>query len=181
MDVNVIIGIVTVLIAGGALGFTIWRGMETRKHNRLLVKPHLSLINNITERGNKRFINFQLENCGTGPAMIKNFILEFDGKEIARNDIKKYETFLAKNTSGLTFSNISFLSSSSIIKEGTIVPLLEFKYECGSQEGKFIGGLNVRIEYQSIYKDEVLVCNSRRDLKGANATLPRDVAPVILG
>ncbi len=154
--------IASIVIATCALVATTVQGMQNRKHNRLSVKPYLKLINNITERGNKRFINLELENCGTGPAIIKNFILEFDGKEIARNDIKKYETFLAKNTSGLTFSNICFMGSNNVIKEGTKQPLWKFKYECGSQEDKFIGGLNMRIEYQSIYKDEIFIWNLTR-------------------
>jgi hypothetical protein len=68
------------LIALSASVATIWQGKLTRQHNRLSVKPILSVEGTavINEP-----VSIILKNTGLGPAIIKSYALSVDGKRIS--------------------------------------------------------------------------------------------------
>ncbi len=164
---SVFAAFLSVLIAG----FSLWLSMRADKRNekqaRILVRPLLTTINstdeNITDENGDDMLRvvFDVENCGVGTAIIKNFILEVNGKEIARNDIDKNQEFIEGSSTRLYFEKVGFMYPGSSIKAGGSQNLWIFEYKEGDVAG-FIKGLNVRIEYQSIYEDEIFILNTNR-------------------
>lgn len=63
--------VATILIAVLALATSIWSANESRKHNRLSFKPHLSLASAFTNTQAQNGV--YLDSNGPGPALIKSF------------------------------------------------------------------------------------------------------------
>jgi len=89
---EIITGISSVIIATCALGVTIWHGIQTRRHNRLSVLPHLASWKHF--EGSKNHYSVELSNNGVGPALIKTFKIEVDGKPIIGEDSEPIEKAL---------------------------------------------------------------------------------------
>lgn len=147
------------LVAVCALGTTIWQGYIMRKHNKLSVKPLLTTfaIENIG------WAEYRLENCGVGPAIIKNFYLFYDEKEVSRNNRKTYEDFFKDKTKGFLFSSNSSYVPNSVIPAGGSIVLVSFKYDTEKHDVSFAEKINIVIEYESIYQDKVFTYDSRND------------------
>ena len=84
-----IIGISSGIIALCALIFAIWQGYETRKHNKLTYRPHLTTWQFYNSE--KRLYSLTLKNNGLGPALIQSFIVKVDGKELSKENYKVVE------------------------------------------------------------------------------------------
>ena len=156
--VSVVVYILTrylsIFIAGCVLGVTIWQGLQNRKHNRLSVRPLLmSLLSNKIE-GGIRYYEVTLVNHGVGPAIIKDFILKFNGEKVSINDAKTYKDFLDKKMKKFKKTRTGHRTKNAIIKIGEELTL--WKFECDKDEDiEDIKKLKIRIEYQSIYRDEI--------------------------
>ena len=74
MQWQVIIGISSVVIAICAIVVSIWHGVQTRKHNKLSCKPHLTTWMN-SDKG-KACYSVDLINNGLGPALIEKFTVK---------------------------------------------------------------------------------------------------------
>lgn len=71
------------IIAACAMGATFWQAMITRRHNKLSVKPHLTLKTAIETSGESRYlVSLSIKNTGLGPAVIQDFNLFIDDKKI---------------------------------------------------------------------------------------------------
>jgi len=75
---NTIISISAIFVACVAVGISIWQGFETRRHNKLSVKPYLVIRTSTSKSGLS--MGVWVENDGLGPALIKDFIVYFDGQ-----------------------------------------------------------------------------------------------------
>jgi hypothetical protein len=71
----------SVVIAFCAFVLTVWQVVTTRRHNRLSVKPFLTTWTDSDYDENRYGI--KLINNGVGPALIKSFTIEVDGKKSA--------------------------------------------------------------------------------------------------
>ena len=80
LDWQVLVGISTTIIALCALLFTIWQGIQVRKHNRLSCRPHLTTWTHSEEE--KGQYSVELINNGLGPALIEQFLVKVDGKVV---------------------------------------------------------------------------------------------------
>lgn len=155
-----------IVISVFALVVTLWQAYVMRRHNKLSVRPLLVTAEQEKTNGNTGYFLFELENCGVGPAIIKNFILLDGDKEIARNNRKAYNDFLTKiikdnaKTSNLT---ISSLAPGGALPAGAKHLLLEVTYDIKNSNTSFTHQLNLTVEYQSIYedKDKTFVCDTR--------------------
>jgi hypothetical protein len=74
---EIIISIVAVVIAFISLWFSISQGVETRRHNRLSVKPILVIGSNTAPAPDYGLI---LSNEGTGPALVKGWKITYKNK-----------------------------------------------------------------------------------------------------
>lgn len=76
--------IASIVIALTAVAFTRFQIKKTDSHNRLMVTPHISSTTHI-DSDNGQF-SIHLENNGIGPAIIKDFSIEVDGKKVEAED-----------------------------------------------------------------------------------------------
>ncbi len=155
LRVEIVIAAVSGIIALIALQANIREGEATRKHNKLSVQPLLTCAHDFKKNGNITYVKFDILNSGTGPAIIKNFISEVDGKELTRNDIKEYYKFFDVNTQGFKKMLVGFTGPDSIIRVGEQQNLWTFEYDRTTHNADFIDRMKLVIEYQSIYRDRV--------------------------
>ncbi len=156
---SIVVAITSAFIAVCALGVTVWQGLQNLKHNKLSVLPLISLTNEISVINDvniKGDLNYKivLTNQGVGPAIIKKFELLFDGETVLFNDADTYEKFLDSKTKKFTGRNFAQRKQGSIIKVGERLILWEFNYH-EHQDTSEVEKLGLRIEYESIYQDEV--------------------------
>jgi hypothetical protein len=166
MDWQVITGISSTVIALCALGFTIWQGMQTRKHNRISYRPHLTTwTHRNTEKG---FYAIELINNGIGPAVIENFIVKVDDKRISGDGTEPMEKALK-----IVFPNLAYQSHQSYVALGySMAP----KERCTVVAVQFLGQQfpskefvehalsrgDLEISYKSLY-EEVFQLSTKRE------------------
>jgi hypothetical protein len=111
VDWSAIIGISSAVIALCALGFSIWQGKQTQKHNRLSFRPHLTTWSH--SDAEKGFYAVDLINNGIGPAIIENFSIKVDGKPISGDGGEKIEKALK-----VLLPNLNYRSQHSYVAKG---------------------------------------------------------------
>ncbi len=152
-----ITAIATAFIAVCALGVTVWQGMETRKHNRLSVRPFLVLRiteEKIDEKKPNVEIKFIIANNGSGSAFIKKFIGKIDGEKFAESDPKKYKKALVKIIENPKKATCHAISTGTAIKQGEEITLMSFEYTSEKKKIEILKKIKFIIEYQSIYEKE---------------------------
>jgi hypothetical protein len=149
--------IVSVFIASCALGVTIWQGRQNHMHNKMSVRPKLTIMENYKDSGTERVIFLELINSGLGPAIIKNFTLIYEGRDIAQNDYKGYQDFLLKKMRGFSDPAVFCIAPGASILTGEHFELFSFCYKHG-QDISFLGKLSLQVDYQSMYGDETWTC-----------------------
>jgi hypothetical protein len=157
------IALASAFVAGCALWITIWQGRQNLKHNKLSVRPFLGAKIYYSPKGNKGFVSFELMNCGTGPAIIKDFVLFYGDKEVSRNDTRTYNKFLNKQLAMFSEVTPFDYGSGTVMKINETQALLTFKYHDNQNQSavNFIDKLNFLVIYQSIYRDEIFTYDSR--------------------
>src|SRR3990167_560763 len=113
-----ITGISTIVIAVCALAFSIWQGMQTRKHNKLSVRPHLTAW--VKRDAVKRFYSIELINNGIGPALIEEFLIKVDDKVIAGKGIEQINKVW-----DMIFPNFRFNHVCNLITKGDCIAAKE--------------------------------------------------------
>ncbi len=159
MAITAVTAIMSIIIAFFALLTTIVQGIQNHRRNKLLVKPlisitnEISVINDVNIKGDLHY-KVVLTNQGVGPAIIKKFELLFDSETVLFNDADTYKKFLDSKTKKFTGRNFAQRNQGSIIKVGERLILWEFNYR-EHQDLSEVEKLGLRIEYESIYQDEV--------------------------
>ncbi|EMD1178479.1 hypothetical protein [Vibrio harveyi] len=80
-----VIALCALLVAALSLAFTIWQGVQTRKHNVLMAKPVISFEVDITDT---ELISFKAINHGTGVAEVRS-ILELKAPHVTSVEFAK--------------------------------------------------------------------------------------------
>ena len=75
---TVILEIAAIIIAICALALTVWQGIQTRRHNRLTVKPHIDT--GACYSLHKPFLGIRVVNSGLGPAILKKIEVGMRGQ-----------------------------------------------------------------------------------------------------
>lgn len=162
MDWETSISLASAVVALCALGVTVWQGRQNDRHNKMSVRPKLTASEDYQDDDKGRTVSFELINAGFGPAIIKDFVLIYDEKEVANNNRKAYEDFLQQLSKDVVFQSLySFIPDSSLLA-GERYELFSFRHRHG-QDVSFIDKLNLRVNYQSIYEDEIFVYDSKKD------------------
>ena len=171
----------SMFVALCALVATIWQSSVIRKHNRLSVKPALNITHkdypalNITQNDyndkNQTTVEYHLSNLGVGPAIIKDFILTYNGEEISRNNHTNYAAFMNKhgskfiNKHGNKSMNPSWywLAPNATLAANQEITLLKFTYdnETGGDAKELVENLAFLVRYCSIYEDKIFELDSR--------------------
>lgn len=128
----------TLVIATLGFGVALYQSYATRKHNRLLVKPHLVITSPISSIRLEGYYTFTLmvKNSGLGPALIENFSISIgeDG-EIIRGTLLKTIQKHARtrfNTKGPTRCLAYFPQKGEAIDKGEEKILIQINF---SREG----------------------------------------------
>ena len=150
-----------IAVAALALFLTIWQGLQARRHNRLSVRPLLEFggyIGDGDKQKNKKNSKFEVTivNRGVGPAIIKNFVLKIEGREKSRNNSQDYHDSLGELLENFKPLMNTHLSSGSAVQAGEEIVVLRFKYNAKTDNIDFINKVEILVEYQSIYKDEII-------------------------
>ena len=151
----------SVFIALTALIVSVWQGYETRKHNRLTVKPILNFTKNYnstydiigTDTVVTRKYQLVLSNNGTGPAIVKSFKLYFDGEELIPEEGFYLWGMLNKITpKDIRIAQSGWLDGGDVVKIGDDRSLIR----CNIVDD-YLNRTEIEIIYQSIYEEEQVI------------------------
>ena len=161
LEANSIAAIASAVIAGLIFITTLWQILRNDKRNKILVRPLLEFggyIGDGDKQKNKKNSKFEVTvvNRGVGPAVIENFILKIDGEEKSRNNSNDYHDSLEKLLKNFKPLMNTHLSSGSTVQVGEEIVVLRFKYNAKADNIDFINKVEILVEYQSIYKDEII-------------------------
>ncbi len=150
---EIVIAAVSGIIALIALQANIQAGKETRKHNKLSVKPLLVVFRRINTQKSIGKYEVSVANQGVGPAIIKNVELLFEGKRVSLNDNITYKAFLNKKMKNLKSKDTFYPNPSFVIKMGETLILWSFEFD--KMEAIYeMDKLGIKIEYKSMYLDK---------------------------
>lgn len=158
---EIYIALASAAVAACALGVTILQGRQNHKHNMLSVRPFIGALEHYENVDNIKQITFELINSGVGPAIIKNFTLLYDGKEVARNNRNAYEEFLQKRLKGFKIVEVFSYAPGAAMQAGERLKLLTFEYDIEKQRIDFINKLDLLVDYQCLYQRETFTFDSR--------------------
>ena len=160
---SVFTGFLSVLIAGFALWLSRQADKRNEKQARLSVQPLLQIVPDTSGPTRIQWLEFKIINQGLGPAIIKNFILQFDDKELTRNNqnshVDKVKEKLERR--GIEDLKIGFLIIDKVIKaeESKLLLMIEYDVEKYNTDG--IEKLDILVEYYSLYKDKTFTCSTK--------------------
>lgn len=180
-DINILTSIAVAVIAIIAVIATIWQAIITRKHNRLSVRPWLMTEANeqMHAQSGALIISLGLVNNGTGPAVIKDFILLYKGAEVSRNNRTTFEAALQILDDSKILKELGtraratdyfWAAPKGIIaekeKNNIISVQIPTKPETKLQATKIevqkiLSAFDIVIRYQSIYEEAVFTYDSR--------------------
>ena len=129
MSPTMIVSWAAVAIAAVALGFSIWQGIEQRRHNRLSVKPTLAYYVTSGEPDG-RAAGVYITNVGAGPAFPVRTRVVFDGAPLRPHPFGPFGalgSILADGSSDLLPGpaiQSSCSSDLSALRPGDAVPLM---------------------------------------------------------
>lgn len=146
----------TSLVAGFALLVSLWQGYETRRHNRLSVKPILGFDRNFYKDatdslGGKKY-QLVIKNMGFGPAIIKKFDLYLDNKKLEKEEYSIWNSAIKQGKLGLKLLQASTLSDGDLIKNSFSKSIIKSTFI-----KEDLKRLNLKIHYQSIYEEDYYI------------------------
>lgn len=156
-----VIAISAIVIALASLLVAVWQAALTRKHNKLSVKPHLTL-ESVMSTGHD--IEVLLCNNGIGTACLKSFNIVIEGKRHNISNVYDLNSLLKRDNFHLDKTNVSFYpyTGNNTIRAGDSVTLLHF---AGSASDTIIasdivielGLMTFQIEYECLYGERYLL------------------------
>jgi hypothetical protein len=150
-----IILVSTSSIAIFALITSVWQGVEARNHNRLSVKPILTIDRNYNrdittsvsgEKDTIPMFQFIIKNSGIGPAIVRTFDVYLDDKLI---DAKKDKSPWTKLDNELNISQNSWFRKGDVF----ITSQNQSIIKCNENK-ELLKRLHIVINYASIYGEE---------------------------
>ena len=148
------------VIALCAFGATFWQAHISRVHNKLSVKPHLTLFIDNGQRGLE--FNITLQNNGVGPALLTKFCINLNGHEI-QNTFLEEKHQLIKNELFPEFDSqlscFDIEDKDYMMSAGDKIVLIRFTFNVDRFPS--INAINearnkvkIQVEYESIYKEK---------------------------
>lgn len=155
MSTDTIIAMSAVIIALASLFISVWSTIETRKHNRLSVTPHLKIdyFHKPSEP-----IKVILSNNGIGTALINEFLVLLDGASLSNIEAAGLSEALPR--AGLVGTFYAYTpSGSDALSVGEQVILLLFDTDVPQIEERkkimaCLSRITFKIHYESMYGDK---------------------------
>jgi hypothetical protein len=162
VNVETITAIATSIIATCALVLTVVQLVQTRRHNRLNVKPHLDTFS--TVRLNKGLVLIELINNGLGPAEIVDSTVEVDGTPVDGPKDQQVYAALRIVLEGYPYNpEADYLAKGYFLaaKDRQCLVRIQFtdanKLPTDDELNKAIERCVLKITYQSIYGDKAVM------------------------
>lgn len=154
-DAALVISICSVIIAAVALVTIAQQNRATIEHNRLSVRPRLTLTVDVSISASELCI--KMCNPGFGPAIIKDLVVFLDGKPIqGRPDGKEWETVFGEIGQSLIGNKTGF-EEGETVGPGEKYSLLDLSYKRTSVDVrnvlKAMEKVCVRVRYGSLYDE----------------------------
>jgi len=162
-DTNTIVSFSAIIVSIASIFIATWQGMETRRHNRLSVRPKLDFSFNVSRNS----FGYSILNQGLGPAIITERKIFLDGKEFIPQT--KYFGWPAALQDTLQLMNMNLdsspLSKGVTIRAGQPRIIIEF-YEQDNKDltidpRVIYRRLAFKINYESMY-GESFTCQISR-------------------
>ena len=159
--VQTITAIATSVLALLALFLSLWQAFQSRKHNKLSVRPLLVFIVNYdtTIDTNNRGIGFSVSNKGVGPALISSFRVLVDKKDVTVDAPHPWASALRLADLNYPFvQHFSFDSKTALSPKETFPLLIATPTELTKEHflhlKKNLPRIGVVIRYRSIYGED---------------------------
>ena len=162
------------VVAVSALFIAFYSAQQTRKHNRLSVKPHITAFPNTDINPRECLLSVELMNNGLGPAIIKKYLIYFDGKIVADTDYNTLKNFfdnLIKSKKKEVYQHtIAALGKDYAMpaNEKRVIISIKFPIKSKETEKEFeelLDKFDLIVEYESFYGKKFLF-DSRGQEKG---------------
>jgi hypothetical protein len=101
LEANNVIALAAAVVSLSAMLVAVWQGSETRRHNRMSVRPRIRF--DLVRQGER--VQFYMANTGTGPAIIERFMVYRDKEPLISLTVKK----LTEEFAGLGLRGSFFL------------------------------------------------------------------------
>lgn len=160
----------SVFVASIVAIFSAYQALLLRKHNRLSVRPHITTWVRHSEKGGKHYLRLFLENNGLGTAIIKEFKLKFDGKELGANKeipalVREIRALVADEDC-LSYDNCAILGYGSSLRDGkeiAVVSLTCTPNDTTNMEDfeAFMDRFEIEVRYKSIYGEVFTMSSSQ--------------------
>ena len=151
---------ISILIAMIVAVFSGYQALLLRKHNRLSVRPHISTWVRHSEIGGQHYLRLFLENNGLGTAIIKEFTLKFDGKELGANKeipalVREIRALVADKEC-MNYDNCAILSYGSSLRDGKEIAVVSLTCTPNDKTNMedfeaFMDRFEIDVRYKSIY------------------------------
>jgi hypothetical protein len=153
-----ILSIAAVLTSITAVSVSVWSGCQNRSHNRLSVKPDLSILSHRTSADPE--IGLRIENKGSGSALVKSWDISVDGKPLGSGH--QGWTIAVQKLQGINQSWIHF-GAYPALRAGESLPIFWVRPEewekLGTQDReefiKSVRRIRVAIKYESVYEESM--------------------------
>ncbi len=161
MQWQAIIGISSVVIAICAIVVSIWHGVQTRKHNKLSCKPHLTTWTH-SDKG-KAYYSVELINNGLGPALIEKFTVKVDGEVIPGERTEPIEKAIELLFPGLNYHKLykSFVAKGYSMAANDKRTIIAIQFSSPLPDPEFVEeALNrgdIEVAYKSFYEEPFLL------------------------
>ncbi len=154
---DTIVSVSAIVIALASIIVTTWQGIETRKHNRLSVRPKLEIV---FESGKGHF-GYVVKNNGLGPAIITGKKIFVDGEEINYRGFSGLSDFIEKlNLDNRDLSHGAIFPGKSFMN-GEVQYIVNFEMTEKDDPEKLLPEIYKRVGFEITYESmygEPFVC-----------------------
>ncbi|WP_308907912.1 hypothetical protein [Pseudomonas canadensis] len=153
----------TLVVAVLGFGVAFYQSYATRKHNRLLVRPHLTVSQNFSSTELEGFytLSLKVKNSGLGPALLEKFSIAIGQDGIIRRGslleaIQKHASDQLK-AKGPTRCGANYLKKGDALDKGEEKLLIQIRFrgpaltEARDLAKLYLSTISVKIEYQCHY------------------------------
>ena len=158
-----IISYSAIVVALASMVVSVWQGAETRKHNRLSVRPRIGISFDVSHTS----WGYSVKNNGLGPAIVTGKVISVDGDDVSRGGFSGYEGLYDKLELNDFRIRENSIGPGTTIQSGEVEPLIQFRFDEMDeiQKQAFIQSMyhriSIKIEYRSMYNED-FVCSIPR-------------------
>ncbi len=152
---DTLLAITATIIAVAAIFIAVYEARQTRKHNRLSVRPRLNF--ELVRSRSRKMIGIKIMNYGLGPAVVASWSVKVAGKAV--NNTDDWTKPLKKH--GIQKSGVEWthMKPKGIIPAGDAVwvlgiPCSPDDMEVRNKLDKLCPGVKIDIGYRSMYEEE---------------------------